>query len=269
MKTRLIIICLSSILTVSAKAFAEVQNSADQVQPPEVEAIAPATRNEALTNILASPSPIPRGPQDRLRDYEGGMAIIAQQFSSKLRTIVQAVQSGQLSREQGEQLTEEQYQISRMQFELLSALHNMLQQDLAQTTFVRHEPAPSEEREIVMVALPFSSLQLSPSLAEYLDLTPEQVNAIEQLMSDERRNLEPLMVQMRATKTKLLAATAGRQTNEKKIKALADTQAAMLTKLILANSRLQTTLYKLLSREQQRKLDAFKQATEPSLRAVE
>ena len=192
------------------------------------------------------------------------MAIIAQQFSFKLRTIVQAVQSGQLSREQGEQLTEEQYQIARMQFELLSALHNMLQQDLARTAFARHEPAPSEEHEIVMVALPFSSLRLSPSLAEYLDLSPEQVNAIEQLMSNERRNLEPLMVQMRATKTKLLAATAGRQTNDKEIKALADTQAAMLTKLILANSRMQATLYKLLSREQQRKLDAFKQSTEPS-----
>jgi len=72
-----------------------------------------------------------------------------------------------------------------------------------------------------------------------------------------------------ATKTKVLVATAGRQTNEKEIKALADTQAAMLTKLILANSRMQATLYKLLSREQQRKLDAFKRATEPSLRAVE
>jgi hypothetical protein len=67
------------------------------------------------------------------------MAIIAQQFSFKLRTIVQAVQSGQLSREQGEQLTEEQYQIARMQFELLSALHNMLPQDLARTAFARHE----------------------------------------------------------------------------------------------------------------------------------
>ena len=269
MKTRLVIICLSSILTVSATAFAEVQNSVSQVQPPEVEAIAPATGNETLTSILASHSAIPRGPQDRLRDYEGGMAIIAQQFSSKLRTIVQGVQSGQLSREEGEQLTEEQYQIARMQFELLSALHHMLQQDLARTTLVRHEAAPTGEREIVMVALPFSSLQLSPSLVEYLDLSPEQVNAIEQLMSDERRNLAPLMVQMRSTKTKLLVATAGRQTNEKEIKALADTQAAMLTKLILANSRMQATLYKLLSREQQRKLDAFKRATEPSLRAVE
>ena len=269
MKTRLITICLSSILTVSAKAFAEVQPGVDQVQPPKVEAIAPATGNETLTTILASPSAIPRGPQDRLRDYEDGMAIIAQQFSSKLRTIVQGVQGGQLSREQGEQLTEEQYQIAWMQFELLSALHHILQQDLARTTLVRHEAAPTGEREIVMVALPFSSFKLSPSLVEYLALSQEQVNAIEQLMSDERRNLEPLMARMRETKMKLLAATAGSQTNEKEIEALAATQAAMLTRLILANSRMQATLYKLLSREQQKKLDAFKRSTESLLRAVE
>ena len=156
-----------------------------------------------------------------------------------------------------------------MQFELFSALHQMLQQDLARTTVVRNEPAPSGEREIVMVALPFSSLKLSPSLAEYLDLSPEQVNAIQQLMSDERRNLEPLMVQMRATKTKLLAATTSRDTNEKEIKALANAQAAMLTRLILANSRMQARLYKLLSREQQKKLDTLKQSGEPSVRAAE
>jgi len=71
------------------------------------------------------------------------------------------------------------------------------------------------------------------------------------------------MAQMRATKTKLLAATAGRQTNEKEIKTLADAQAAVLTKLILANSRMQARIYELLSGEQQKKLDAFKQSCEP------
>jgi LTXXQ motif family protein len=263
LKTKLIWICLSSTFAITALAFAEVQHRVAEVQPPELAAITPTTRNDVLTSIIAIPSAIPRGPDDRLRDYERGMVTIAQQFSFKLRNIVQGVQSGQLSREQGEHLTGEHYQIARMQFDLLSALHQMVQQDLARTTVVRYEPAPSGEREIVMVALPFSSLRLSPSLAEYLDLSPEQVNAIQQLMSDERRNLEPLLIQMRAIKTKLLAATAGGQTKEKEIKALAHVQAAMLMKLILANSRMQARIYKLLSREQQKKLDTFKQSSEP------
>lgn len=260
MRTRLIFVCLSSIIAVSALAFAEVQHHADDVQLLEAVAIAQTRGSETLTRVLAIPAAVPRGPQDRLRDYESGMAVIAEKFSSKLRAIVQGVQSGQLSREEGEQLSGEQYHIARMQFELLSALHEILQQDLARTTAARYEPASSREGEIVMVALPFSSLKLSPSLAQYLELSSEQVNAIQQLMSDEGRNLEPLMVQMRATKTKLLAATANRQTNEKEIKALASAEAYMLTKLILANSRMQARLYKLLSREQQKKLDALKQS---------
>lgn len=263
MKTKLVFVCLSSIFVVTAPAFAEVQHRSNEVQPPEEAFITPAVQKEILTSILAIPTAIPRGPDDRLRDYERGMATLVQQFSSQLRAIVQSVLSGQLRREQGEQLTGEQYQIVRMQFELLSALHRMLQGDLARTTVARNEPASSGDHEIVMVALPFSSLTLSPSLAEYLDLRQEQVNAIQQLLSDERRNLEPLMMQMRATRTKLLDATAGRQMNEKEIKALAEAQAAMLTKLILANSRMQARIYKLLSREQQEKLDAFKQSSEP------
>jgi len=252
---------LSSIIAVLAPAFAAAQHGADEVQPPELAVIASNTRGEILTSVLAVPSAIPRGPDDRLREYELGMATIAQQFSLQLRNIVQGVGSGQLRREQGEQLTGEQYQIARMQFELLSALHSMLQQDLARATVVNHEPAP--ESEIVVVALPFSSLELSPSLAEYLELSADQVNAIQHLMSDERRNVEPLIAQMRANKAKLLVATAGRQTNEGAIKALADAQATMLTKLILANSRMQARIYKLLSREQQKKLDDFKESSQP------
>jgi hypothetical protein len=269
LRTRLIFVCLSVIIAASASARAEVQHRADDGQLLETVSTAPARGSETLTSILAIPSVLPRGPHDQLRDYEGGMAAIAKQFSSKLRTIVQGAQSGQLSREQGEQLNGEQYYVARMQFELLSALHKMLQQDVTRTTTARNEPAPSREGEIVMVALPFSSLKLSPSLAQYLELSSEQVNAIQQLMANEARNLEPLMAQMRATKTNLLIATANRQTSEKEIKALASAEAYMLTKLILANFRMQVRLYKLLSREQQKKLDALKQSRESSLPPAE
>ena len=41
----------------------------------------------------------------------------------------------------------------------------------------------------------------------------------------------------------------------------------MLTELIIANSRMQAKLYKLLTAEQQQKLDTLKRSSEPSLRA--
>ena len=121
----------------------------------------------------------------------------------------------------------------------------------------------------MMVALPFSSLQLSPWLARHLDLSAEQISAIERLMSDERRKLEPLMAQMQANKAKLLAASAHRQANKKEIHRLAAEQARLLMQLIVSNSQMQARLYQLLSAEQQSKLDEFKRSSEHSLRAAE
>jgi hypothetical protein len=66
-----------------------------------------------------------------------------------------------------------------------------------------------------------------------------------------------------AAKEKLLAADA-RQPNDKNIKVLADTQAGLLAKLIVANSRMQSEIYKLLTPEQQEKLDYLKRSNEPA-----
>ena len=81
-------------------------------------------------------------------------------------------------------------------------------------------------------------------------------------MSNERHNLQPLMEQLRTTRENLSAETAANPTNDKEIKALATTQANMLAKLIVANSRMQAKLYKLLTAEQQKKLDDFKRSGE-------
>ncbi len=104
-----------------------------------------------------------------------------------------------------------------------------------------------------MVALPFSSLQLNPSLAEYLSLTPSQVATIQQVMSRERQSLQPLMTQMRSTREKLLAVSGDRM-NEKEVKNLAQAESTLLSRLIVANARMQSRIYKVLSADQQKKL---------------
>jgi len=42
--------------------------------------------------------------------------------------------------------------------------------------------------------------------------------------------------------------------NEKQVKALADTEGSLLDKLIIANARMQSQIYKILRPEQQKKL---------------
>jgi Spy/CpxP family protein refolding chaperone len=244
-----IVVLLATVFAIAGQSFSEASRPGAHAQA--------TAEPDILASVLSIPSATPRGPQGLLQDYEADMKSITQQFSERLAAIAAAVNRGELTREQGESISSEQYQLAQMQFDLLSALRELLQQDLARAASAR-PPAPdtSVQSEIVMVALPFSSLQLNPSIIEYLDLSSAQVELIEKLMSDERRSLVPLMAQMQETREQLLNVTDQRQTKDgKEVKALAATQARNLTKLIVANSQMRTKIYQLLSPTQQKKLD--------------
>jgi len=215
----------------------------------------PISDSENPTSTIHSTSPDvgTSEQQEKPEDYGGAMTAITQRFSATLAAIAEAVQQGKISSQQGKEMSAEQYQLTQMQFELLSLWRELEQEDVARIPDAPVKPAPTRDSEIVMVALPFSSLQLNPSLSEYLSLTPSQVAAIEQVMVLERQSLQSLMTQLRITREKLLA-TSGDRMNEKEVKSLAQAEAALLARLIVANARLQSKIYRILSPDQQRKL---------------
>ena len=160
-------------------------------------------------------------------------------------------------------ISTEQYQIAQMQFDLLATWRAMLEHDLTRVPVAAAQPTTNkaEAGEIVAVSLPFSSFELNPAMAEYLNLSHAQEKAIQQLITRERRNLEPLMNQLRTGEQKPLTVD-GEHAGKKDIKVLADTQAGLLAKLIVANARMQSKIYNLLTPEQQRKLDDLKRSAE-------
>ena len=181
------------------------------------------------------------------------MIALTQKFSATLATIADAAKRGDLSSEQARAMSAEQYQLTHMQFELLSLWRGIEEQDLARIPDVKAKPDSTQGNEVIMVALPFSSFQLNPSLATYLSLTPSQVEAIQRVMMWEQHSLEPLMTALRTAREKFLAI-GSEHINEKQVKALADTEASLLARLIVANARMQSDIYKILSPEQQKKL---------------
>ena len=263
MKTKLIAIVLWTTIAATGRSFSEVKRPGHNPESLRLATTSEATTaSEALTNVVETPSATPRGPEELLQAYQAGMTFIAQQFSAKVAAIAGAVQRGELSREEAENISAEQYQMAQMQFNLLSALREILQQDLARAaTAPQSAPEPAPGNEIVMVSLPFSSFQLNPSVIAYLDLSSAQVRSIQDVMSDEHRNLEPLMAQLRTTREQLLnAAYQDDPKNKKEIKSLASVQARNLTRLIVANSRMRAKIYQLLSPQQQKKLDEFQKS---------
>jgi Spy/CpxP family protein refolding chaperone len=207
----------------------------------------------AVNSAPTSPEALPNDPKQVLQDYDSLMIALTQKFSATLATIAEAAKRGELSSEQARELSAEQYQVTHMQFELLSMWRGIEEQDSARIPEVEAKPDSTQESEVVMVALPFSSLQLNPSLATYLGLTSLQVEAIQEVMLREQHSLEPLMTALRTAREKLL--TIGSDfANEKQVKTLADTEASLLARLIVANARMQSKIYKILSPGQQKKL---------------
>jgi hypothetical protein len=209
--------------------------------------------DQAVNDVPTSPASVPNDPKQVLQDYDSLMIALTQKFSATLATIAEAAKRGELSSEQAREVSVEQYQVTHMQFELLSLWRGIEEQDSARIPDVEAKPDSTQESEVVVVALPFSSLQLNPSLTTYLSLTSSQVEAIQQVMMREQRSLEPLMTQLRTTREKLLAI-GSEHVNEKQLKTLADTEASLLARLIVANARMRSEIYKILRPEQQKKL---------------
>src|ERR1700733_2368934 len=211
------------------------------------------SENPSPTIHSTSPDGSTSEQQEKPEDYEGAMMAITQRFSATLAAIADAVQQGKISSQQGKEMSAEQYQLTQMQFELLSLWREIEQEDVGRITDAPAKPASTQDSEIVMVALPFSSLQLNSSLSAFPTLTPSQVAAIEQVMVRERQSQQPLMTQLRITREKLLA-TSGDRMDEKEVKSLAQAEAALLARLIVANARMQSKIYSVLTPDQQKKL---------------
>jgi hypothetical protein len=134
----------------------------------------------------------------------------------------------------------------------------------SRTPAVPTDTTSSTAGDLVVVAMPFSSLQLSPSLVEYLALTPTQVRSIQNLMDRERPTTEPLMHELRIISGALRDGIQDVHNNENEgaTQRLAARQVWLLKQLIRANSRLQRRINDVLDPQQRKKLDSFKRTSE-------
>jgi hypothetical protein len=258
----------AEIVTASRPAFTALKRKLPDDEPPHVSMAGASAENaHVLPGLVAAPPDIPLGPRDLLRGYELAMASIAERLSMDLAVISNAVGTGQITREQREFAGGERYQVAIMQFQLLGELHTILGEDIARTPAVPTEPTLSHSGETVSVAMPFSSLQLNPSLVEYLGLNATQVRSIQGLMDQERPKTEVLMLELRTVSAELGVAIrqSPNNDNEGAAQKLAITQARLLEQLMMANLRLQRRIDEVLDPQQRKKLDAFKRTGEATV----
>ena len=90
-----------------------------------------------------------------LATYEIAMSLLAKRITSDFSDIVQAQQANQISREQAEYLVRQTYELTMMQYQVLSAFHDLLQHDLDQATQqTKGSPKTPNSNTAVLVPLP-------------------------------------------------------------------------------------------------------------------
>jgi hypothetical protein len=85
-----------------------------------------------INRLLTFQPAIPLGPVDVLKAYEEAMALIAQRLSDELLNISQRIRANQITRDEAEYLIQDRYEVAMMQHDVLSALHDSLEHDIAQ-----------------------------------------------------------------------------------------------------------------------------------------
>ena len=157
MKPRLIVLAVCLLVVMPGVAVAQTPRatSAAAVPPP----LPPHTfantiqPQEVIARLLAFQPAIPLGPVDVLKGYEDGMTLIAQRLSAELISISQANRANQITRDEAEYLIEARYQVAMMQHEVLSALHDSLQHDLAHAARLTSRDSQSDKAVVVQPPL--------------------------------------------------------------------------------------------------------------------
>lgn len=248
-------ILMAGVLALSAMA---------QADNPQLPNTGGATATGPSNDSAVTPNSMPQ-PQDSLNAYEQQMAIVTVQTYTELAQIAEALHSGQVSSERADYLARRSFELGVVRLQFLDTLHLIAESKLSR------EAAPEkpeeqtrqveESGETLVVPPPAFSAKIPESVVKYLELTPSQIVIIQARVAQEQREIQPLVQRLLQHKKEIVIATHAKQPSNSRIRKLAVEQSRILEQLIVANSRLQQNIYRVLTAEQRKKLDSTGQQT--------
>lgn len=161
MKSRHSLVLILILATMWDTAAAQPKKNKTQMEAPPLEIVLVGTNypqsNTVPSDLIAFKPEMPLGPQDVLKSYEIAMSLVADKTSNDLAVIVQAQQANQITREQAEYSLQQRYQIAMMQYQVLSALHDVLKHDIDEVNqAARRTLREADFATVLVVPLPGS-----------------------------------------------------------------------------------------------------------------
>ena len=88
-------------------------------------------------------------------DHRLDLSSVADKTSADFSVIVQAQQTNQITREQAEYLLQQRYQLAMMQYQVLSALHDVLKHDIDEAAGQQASQSLKTTKSDTVLVVPF------------------------------------------------------------------------------------------------------------------
>ena len=182
-------------------------------------------------------------------------------MSAELAEIAQAAREGKISRDQAEYLSLERYYVALTRFQLLRTLYQPSQESDPSQSYVQANTSPQISGSAFVIPPLVCSPDIPDQLVDYLQLTPPEIQALQERVTEQCKQVQPLVERLEKSRSKLLAMKLNGKVDDRAVQALAAEQSQIIKQIIVANSQLETTLYNTLTSEQQRKVDGLLRQT--------
>jgi len=202
----------------------------------------------------------PAGLQDG-KTYPEQLEAVLQAMTAELGEIAQAAREGKISRAQAEYLSLERYYVALTRFQFLRTLYQDPPQGNQAESYVQANPAPQIPSVSVTLPTRTCSPDIPEQLVSYLELSPQQLEAIQAQVTAQCEQVQPLMERLEESRRKEISIKLSGKFDAQEVQALAAEQSGIIKQLIVANSQLEIKLYSMLNSEQQRKVDGLLRQT--------
>src|SRR5262249_18819548 len=253
MKPRLIIgLLITSVLIIPAGA---QENSAAR----PADSVATSLQRQLSSTPDTSPGQLELPPGlASAKEYPQRMELVLQALSEELSVIAQAAREEKISHAQAEYLSLERYYVALTRFQFLRTLYQNPEEDSQQKSNSQQNEGPQISGDTVLIPPRTSSADVSAQIVSYLNLNPVQITAIQAELTDNRKQVKPLLDRLEESRRKLNTIKLNGKFDGDKVQALAAEQSQIIKRLIVANALLENKLYRVLTSEQQQKFDELR-----------
>ena len=223
----------------------------------------------AIVTLPQQDSGSPANPSAQLQvpagqdagSYPERLEAVLDAMSAELGQIGQALRDGRISRAQAEYLSLERYYVALTRFQLLRTMYQNTEESNQTDSYSKANTAPQVSRDPVIVPPRACSPDIPQQIVDFLRLTPAQTESIRAQVTEQCKQVQPLLERLEKSRLKLISAKLNGKVGDREVQALAEEQSRIIKQLIVANAELETKLYSMLTTEQQRKIDGLLRQT--------